>query len=68
MNAPAAATEAPETLTLNMDRRISAPREQVFHAFTSVEEVMKWFCPGEAGVTGGTMDFDRGRKIPPSHP
>ena len=52
MNPPAT-----HKLILNLKRVISAPRLLVFAAFASVEELKKWFGPGECHVIDGRMDF-----------
>jgi uncharacterized protein YndB with AHSA1/START domain len=45
---------------LNVNRTIRAPRERVFAAFTTVEDLKKWFGPDQCHVTDGTMDFQVG--------
>jgi glutathione S-transferase len=53
------ATKAVATFTLKVTRLISAPRERVFDAWTSAEEIARWFGPGDQVVkldlrVGGT--------------
>lgn len=50
----------PTTLTLLLSRVIRAPRPRVFKAFSSVEELKKWFGPENCAVLEGEVDFRRG--------
>lgn len=51
---------APTPLSLTVSRVIRAPRPRVFAAFASVEEMKKWFGPGQCHVIDGEMDFRTG--------
>ena len=44
-------------LRLEISRTIRAPRERVFKAFSSADELKKWFGPGECHVIEGDLDF-----------
>ena len=46
--------------TLLVSRTIRAPRSRVFEAFSSIEELKRWFGPGECHVAGGEMEFEVG--------
>jgi len=47
----------PANLTLELSRVIRAPKRRVFEAFSSAEELKKWFGPGDCHVVEGEMDF-----------
>ena len=47
-------------LILKITRIIRAPRPRVFAAFASIDELKKWFGPGECHVIDGQMDFRAG--------
>ena len=46
-----------ENLILEISRVIRAPRARVFAAFSSVDELKKWFGAGECHVIEGELDF-----------
>lgn len=48
------------SLTLLLSRVIRAPRPRVFQAFSSIEELKKWFGPENCAVVDGQVDFRRG--------
>jgi uncharacterized protein YndB with AHSA1/START domain len=48
--------------TLKITRRIKAPRERVFAAFTSAESIRQWFGPGPVKVQECSVDFRVGGK------
>ena len=50
-------SKATENLSLEISRTIRAPKERVFAAFASADELKKWFGPGECHVIEGEMDF-----------
>jgi uncharacterized protein YndB with AHSA1/START domain/predicted enzyme related to lactoylglutathione lyase len=52
---------APETTaTLRITRLIKAPRERVFAAWTTPEEIMKWFGPETCQVLSARVDLRTG--------
>jgi uncharacterized protein YndB with AHSA1/START domain len=46
-----------EEQTLKITRRIKAPRERVFAAFTNADSISQWFGPGPVKVLDCTADF-----------
>lgn len=44
-------TEMPDDFTLRLTRRFSAPREQVFDAWTTPEALSRWFAPSDDFTT-----------------
>jgi len=48
---------APETLTLEVKRLIKAPRERVFAAWTTPEDITKWFGPETCRVLSAKVDL-----------
>ena len=57
MNEEATETDTTDSLVLEISRTIRAPRERVFSAFASADEMKKWFGPGDCHVTQGELDF-----------
>ncbi|HTS18994.1 MAG TPA: SRPBCC domain-containing protein [Verrucomicrobiae bacterium] len=47
---------APNTLTLEVKRLIKAPRERVFAAWTTPDQIMKWFGSENCRMLSVTMD------------
>lgn len=50
---------ASQNLSLNLKRIIRAPRERVFAAFASIEELKNWFGPDACHVKSGAMEFEK---------
>jgi uncharacterized protein YndB with AHSA1/START domain len=46
-----------ENLALEITRRIKAPRERVFDAFTVPEQILKWIGPAERDALSVDVDF-----------
>jgi uncharacterized protein YndB with AHSA1/START domain len=45
---------------LEIRRTIAAPRERIFHAWTTVEGLKRWFAPGDAIVAAAVADVHPG--------
>jgi predicted enzyme related to lactoylglutathione lyase/uncharacterized protein YndB with AHSA1/START domain len=50
-------TKVAPVATLRVTRLIKAPRERVFTAWTTPEEIMKWFGPGACRVLSAKVDL-----------
>ena len=46
-----------ENLALEIKRRIDAPRERVFDAFTVPEQIVKWIGPAERDALSADVDL-----------
>ncbi|NNE94057.1 MAG: SRPBCC domain-containing protein [Verrucomicrobiales bacterium] len=57
---PIAPEPSADEAAVQISRIILAPRQKVFAAFSSIEELKKWFGPGQCHVTGGTINFRTG--------
>jgi uncharacterized protein YndB with AHSA1/START domain len=53
----AADAERVEPLQLVVSRRFSAPREAVFMAWSSAEQLRQWFCPAGYSVPEAMVEF-----------
>jgi len=42
---------------LTLNKRCMAPLARVFAAWSSAEQIMKWFAPGEMKVSNAAVDF-----------
>ena len=51
-----AETTSPVMFTLNMSRKINAPKDRVFRAWTTLEDLRKWWGP--QGFTLPTAELD----------
>jgi len=49
-----------ETHTLTLTERFAAPVDRVFRAFSSSEQVSRWFAPGDMRVPDATVDLRPG--------
>lgn len=45
---------------LTLNKRCNAPVERVFAAWSSVEQVKRWFAPGDMTVPDASIDFRKG--------
>lgn len=48
------------TETLHITRHFDAPRERLFDAFASADQMKHWFCPGDMTVPEAQAEFREG--------